>query len=373
MKRRIKPKAAATGNKKPFRPVRRRVGSGKRIRRSLAAKPSVRRSAAGIRSEAAWKQWGLRTGEQDAGLYSIAEEGYQKKALNRYWMERMRQTKLARASWTCYVAAAKGYLEGYGRKSGIATCEWMLIPTEKTVAAVLSVMNEEATVMEVLHQLHRLPLDEIIVVVNGSMDQTFQRVRQGSHAIVVNNPEPLGYDVGRAVGTKLATSDMVLFMDGDIPISAEQLLPFMAAIDRGTDVALNNIYPYLDEFSKWDSVSIVKQFLNRSIGRPDLGVNSLTAVPHALSRRALTEVGTDALMIPPKAQLMAIMKGLKVEAPWSVDVISLNRVNEYNAGKHNPVAEMIIGDHVEALGLAQELLGDRMAFSDKIRKRHYIN
>jgi hypothetical protein len=325
-----------------------------------------------LHSEKAWREWGEQMGKKDAAQYNLADESYQKKALNRHWLTRVKEKGWSGNAWPLYWQAAKGYLEGFGRVSGIATYDWMLLPTGRSVAAVISVMNEEETVMKVMHELHRLPLDEIIVVVNGSRDETFQKVREGSPAIIVHYSEPLGYDVGRVIGTRLTHSDIVIYVDGDLPIVAEHLLPFIAAIDQGADMALNHITPFLDLFSEWDGVSIVKQFLNRAMGRPDLAADSLTAVPHALSRKALDAIGVEHLMVPPHAQMLAIAKGLVVSAPWSVDVITTNRVNKRNAGINNSVSDMIIGDHIEALHAAQELRGERLAFPDLIRKRSYL-
>ncbi|WP_248930970.1 glycosyltransferase family 2 protein [Paenibacillus hamazuiensis] len=368
MKTRVPRKAGKRSNAR--REARQRVSLVKRRPRVTGRKRPAKRVYT-VQSEAAWRQWGLQAGEQDAGLYSIEGEGYQKKALNRYWVERVRKEQLHFKTWEHYWEAVKGYLEGYGRKSGIATYDWMLMPTDKTVSAVMAVMNEEKSVMEVLHELHRLPLEEIIIVVNGTSDSSFRSVREGSSALIVHYDEPLGYDVGRAVGAKLASSEIVLFLDGDIPVPAEQLIPFIAAVDRGTDVALNRISPFLGTFDQWDSVSMMKQFLNRILGRSDLSADSLTAVPHAISRKALDTIGAGALMVPPKAQALAIAKGLKVQSPWSVDVVFHNKTKPLNTGRHNPVEEMIVGDHIEAIVTMQELAGERLAFPDTIRRRHY--
>ncbi|AGN70529.1 glycosyltransferase family 2 protein [Paenibacillus caseinilyticus] len=324
------------------------------------------------RSEASWYRWGLQAGSQAAGGLDPAAAASPAQALQERWVPLMRRFGLARGSWKHYAAAARGFAEGFGRQSGLETGGILPLPTDRTAAAVLSVMNEEATIGGILKELQRLHLHELIVVVNGSDDGTFARVRAESGALVVHYPEALGYDVGRGIGAKLARADIVLFVDGDIPVTAEQLLPFLAAVDQGTDVALNDITPYLGPFKRWDGVSIVKRFLNHTLGRGDLQANSLTAVPHALSRRALETIGFRHLAVPPVAQAVGLLGGLNVKAPCSVDVVTKNRVNLRNTGGGNPVAELIIGDHMEALHQARQLRGSRLGYPDTRRRREVL-
>ncbi|MGG3283048.1 glycosyltransferase family 2 protein [Paenibacillus solani] len=271
--------------------------------------------------------------------------------------------------WTVYHAAATKFVEGYSKHSGIYLGNAVLLPTEKTVAAIVLVMNEKDTILKLLEQLHRLPLHEIIFVVNGSTDESFEIIRNQSKAIIVHSKHALGHDVGRAVGAKLADSEILLFLDGDLPILAEQLVPFIDAIKQGSDIALNDISPLIGMFSKRDYVTIVKEFINRSMGRADLGANSLTAVPHAIKKEAAQIIGYANLSVPPKAQVIALEKGLKINAPASVDVITKNRLRARNVGLRNAVSDLIIGDHIEALKTAFELKGSRLSFTDQIRQR----
>jgi hypothetical protein len=106
--------------------------------------------------------------------------------------------------------------------------------------------------------------------------------------------------------------------------------------------------------------------------KPELRSNSLTAVPHALSRAALERIGCSELMVPPKAQVRAIQEGLQFSAPVSINVISKNKRRRYNWGSNSRVARLIIGDHIEALKLAMENNGKRLGFEDTFRKREYV-
>jgi len=349
----------------------RRAAAAKRGKRPavLLRRRRVKRAAAMPRISSAAYQAGYRAGREDGLRVSLEHEPFRIKALNRHWMARTQAQQRGGLSWRQFNEASKGYVHGYFRARKQVPPPWVLLPTDKSVAAIVSVRNEEKTIGSVVRQLNRLPLDEVYVIVNGSTDRSFQQVRERSQACVLSFPEALGHDVGRAMGAKLAQADILLFLDGDIVIPAEALIPFIGAVDRGADLALNDIGPYLNPFAKQDQVTHMKQFLNASLGRHDLGANSLTAVPHALSRKAVETLGLPNLMVPPKAQALAVHRGLRITAPGSVNVIRGNKRRRENTGRNNQVADLIIGDHVEALKLAGDLAGERLAFVDALRQR----
>lgn len=237
------------------------------------------------------------------------------------------------------------------------------------LAVVITARNEAATIGGVIREAQALGPDELIVVLNGCTDGSLAAVRAIPGVTILHYPEPLGHDVGRAAGAAVADADILLFLDGDLAIPARRLKPFVDAVRRGADVALNGLGRHLGPFSRWDDVTRLKAFLNRALGRPDLGAASMTAVPHALSRRAVERLGTAALAVPPKAQALALSGGLNVRIAGSVDVISRNRLREANTGKANPVSRMIVGDHIEALRAVMDRTGPRLEYSDTSRRR----
>ena len=254
---------------------------------------------------------------------------------------------------------------------GVSKKKHPKVETERTLihsaAVVVSVCNEQDTIGAVLHELEKLPLSQIVVVLNGCTDHSFQISRKSPKAVIIHYPEPIGHDVGRAVGTKLTNAEIVLYIDGDMVVSAKELMPFLIAVDRGVDVALNDITSFLPPFFQQDHVTHCKSFLNQVLGRRDLQANSLTAVPHALSRRAIQTVGVSSLMVPPKAQALAIVKGLRVAAVHQVDVVTSNRKRKDNIGAGNDVTQLIIGDHVEALDTVIGMAGKRLHLSMESR------
>jgi hypothetical protein len=305
-----------------------------------------------------------------AGMGAVGE--VEPATLPSRWVRFLRSMPQENIPWNRYEAMLEKFAAGYYEASGIRLSSEVWLPTRKSVAAVIMVMNEEQVIDGVIDEVQRLPFHEIIVVVNGSTDRTFEKVRRFHNVIIEHYSAPLGHDVGRALGTRLSTADIVLYLDGDFPVLAEQMLPFIYAVERGVDVALNDIDPYIGVFSCQDHVTRAKCFLNRVLSRTDLSANSMTAVPHALSRRAIEEIGISRIAVPPLAQAQAIMKGLVVQAADSVDVIHKNKVREHNVGEGNPVANMILGDHAEALAAVLGVRGDRMQYPDHVRRRSAI-
>lgn len=293
--------------------------------------------------------------------------------MNRRWNHWFKINRYSKLPWNEYLQTCNYFFRGVASETNTGPLKYLLLPTDKSVSAIVTAMNEEHTISKVFSQLKRMPLHETIIVINGSQDSTFEQVRKDSNAVILHFNEPLGHDVGRALGAKISRSEILLFLDGDIPIQAEELIPFIHAIDKGFDVALNNITPYLQSFNNRDGVTVVKELLNRVLGRADLGANSLTAIPHALSRKAAEIIGYSNLIVPPKAQAIAIREGLNVGAPAGVNVVTNNRIRKTNVGVQNPVAEMIVGDHIEAIHFIANQENARMAYPDEFRKRSYIS
>ncbi|MGF9700003.1 glycosyltransferase family A protein [Paenibacillus sp. MABNR03] len=321
------------------------------MKRQLASrrkKPGRRRpngSAAkgpGLNLNAIWK-----SGYQ-AGLDAPENRAMTAEHARHSWREHWQSISGNTGSYEAAMQAGKAYMQGYVHAAGYPV-DIVPVPLHHSAAAVVCACNEERTLGKVMAQLKRLPLKDIIVVLNGTTDDSLNLVLAESGITLVYEPDRAGHDVGRALGAKMTEAEAILFVDGDMVLPAEQLAPFLYAVDRGSDVALNNLSSLLPPFARQDEVSRIKAYLNRTLGRPDLESNSLTAVPHALSRKMIQTVKPESLAVPPKAQAMAIRHGLNVTAPCQVDVIRSNRLRTTNTGSGNEVAGLIIGDHLEAI------------------------
>lgn len=241
---------------------------------------------------------------------------------------------------------------------------------EPLVSVIIPAMNEERTIAGVIAGARGVhPRCEVIVVVNGSADQTAD-IARSSGANVIVYEQPLGHDVGRSAGALAAKGDILLFTDGDLVIPASQLRPFVRAVRGGADIALND-YSGPVRASFPHPVVLSKHTLNILLGRPDLKGCSMTAVPHAVSRRALDILGSTLLSRPPLAHALAVLEGLEVTAVHNVPVGRMNAVRRKASGI-DPLQESILRDHLEAVALLLERKGTRAGFSDGTRRREMV-
>ncbi|CAI6042853.1 glycosyltransferase family 2 protein [Cohnella sp. JJ-181] len=241
-------------------------------------------------------------------------------------------------------AAEPGAVQGADRTGARGEEAWR----PPAVSVIIPVMNEKRTLARVIREAYRVhPRTEVIAVLNGSTDGSLA-IAKASGARVLAFDRPLGHDVGRAVGAREAAGDTLLFVDADMVIPAARLRDFTEAIERGTDIALND-YSGPRKRPVVHNVILAKHALNALLGRPDLEGASMTAVPHAMSRRALAAIGAEALAVPPLAMTKAIHAGMNIKRVRHIDVGSLNRprTKRERTGSLEP---LIIGDHLEAIG-----------------------
>nr|WP_311591640.1 glycosyltransferase family 2 protein [Priestia megaterium] len=239
-------------------------------------------------------------------------------------------------------------------------------------SAVIPAGEEKETIANVIKEVRKAGVEEIIVVANGADEVTVKRAIEAG-ATVLHYKQRLGHNVPRAIGAMYSSGEVCLFVDGDIVISAEHLRPYLEAADQGVDVALNNLECLLDEVHPIHSVSAAKYFLNIVCKRPDLTINTTTAIPHAIKRDVMEKVGYESLIIPPLFQLKSIMYGFMVQPVHFVDVARTNRIRKEHMKVKGLAAstQRILGDYVEAMAYYISQTSERGEFLPDIR-RHDI-
>lgn len=239
-------------------------------------------------------------------------------------------------------------------------------PPDPVVSVIIPAMNEAVRIAAVVGEARKVhPRTEILVIANGCRDDTAERARAAG-ARVISYAEPLGHDAGRTVGAREAKGEILLFIDGDMIVPVEELIPFVQAVGSGLDIALND-YKGPVHRSPVHRVILAKYTLNAMLGREDLKGASMTAVPHAMSRRALERLGADLLTVPPKAQAAAVLAGLRVEA---VHPVCVGKWNPARTRGPDPLELLVLGDHLEAIAGILEERGPRGGFQDQDCQRN---
>jgi len=217
------------------------------------------------------------------------------------------------------------------------------------LSVIIPARDEAKTIEAVIREVKLLDPLEVIVVVNGSQDGTAAKAR-ACGAAIVEFAHPLGVDSGRAVGASLAAGEILLFVDADFVLPAQDLYPFVLGCQQGIDLALNDQSAFFESHSS-NVVVAARQALNFVAGRKDLGPGSMLAVPFALRKEAFASLDWSLLACPPLAQMAALTAGFRVELVHAVDSFSLNRFRpEKHLAKkgHSPAVAQMLGDHMEA-------------------------
>lgn len=233
------------------------------------------------------------------------------------------------------------------------------------LVAVVPAKNEAPFIARVLQNLLAVPVDLIIPVVNGSIDQTAEIVRcfPSPRIQPLFFPEPLGIDVPRAVGAARAIdagATAALFVDGDMAGNIlGALRELVRAVERGgADLALTNCYPPEELARLSDLARLLLELrlaLNRELGLAEaIGSATPSHGPHAVSRRFLECVPIPELAVPPVALAIAARLGLKIKVGACLAHRELG--SPFRDATHaRLVAETIIGDCLEALCVARGL------------------
>ncbi|WP_116062257.1 hypothetical protein [Cohnella phaseoli] len=305
---------------------------------------------AGASAGSAWR--GSHSGTPDLLREAISES----------WQRRFRETcGKGQVEWRQTLQRGKQYAAGFMQGAGmsVALCP---IPLQTKASAVVCAGEDENALVQTLSQLELLPLHEIVVVAGQPTERLFSQARGLGNAIVVSLPDRVDPDIGRALGVKLTGADTVLFVDGANVVGAEQLARFLWECDGKLDVVLNDLGARMRTFRHRKGVERLQEFLNASLKREDLKINSLSVLPFALSRNALDTLGAGALSVPVKAHAQAILKGLKFGTGGFVGAGGL-------PGFADSGWKKAAGDHAEAWREALSVRGDRMHFADTMRNR----
>ena len=224
------------------------------------------------------------------------------------------------------------------------------------IYTIISAMDEGEKIEETIRMVGKTKTDRILIVINGSDDDTYKRVLNYPNGrinmIYIN--KPLGFDIPRAVGAYFAYREGargVVFVDGDMSGDiAENIDDIIIDLKyKDVDMALSDCYP---EKIREDIAKILFAFikqLNIELGIfKEIGYSTPSYGPHGLSRLAIKRIGFRNIAIPPVSLALAILNSLSVKVSTRISDNKMGSTvkDEFHAEQ---VAKMIIGDTIEAL------------------------
>ncbi len=106
------------------------------------------------------------------------------------------------------------------------------------ISVVIPARNEQDTIAELVGSLFEdIAPTEVIVVNDGSTDETAERAR-GAGATIINHPYSKGNGAAIKSGARAATGDVLVFLDGDGQHRAEHLPSLLAKFEQGFDLVI---------------------------------------------------------------------------------------------------------------------------------------
>ncbi|HML89336.1 MAG TPA: glycosyltransferase [Methylomusa anaerophila] len=225
------------------------------------------------------------------------------------------------------------------------------------ISVVVPARNEGGRITTVLQNLGTLPIDQIILVANGSRDSTMHEalnMRLPKLQIIYFH-DSLGIDIPRAIGAKAALalgSDAVAFVDGDmVGTFNENLMELVDGILlKHMDMALTNCYPSPPRhIERCNPTFQWRLNLNKELGlEKKISIANPSHGPHAVSRRFLETTPLRELAIPPVSMTLARMNKLRIDVATTIPHYRLGS-SVKNQIHTNKIIDTIVGDCLEAI------------------------
>ena len=162
--------------------------------------------------------------------------------------------------------------------------------TARSVLALIPAFNEQDTIRQTVQGVISLPLvDRVLVIDDGSTDETVNRARQAGAEVVVQ-PVNLGKGAALNRGLKEFREDILLLLDGDLGESAGEAVKLVEPLMAGQADMTIARFPKLHTKGGFGLVK----------GLASIGIRSLTGIraeaplsgQRALSREVVKSVGS---------------------------------------------------------------------------------
>lgn len=220
---------------------------------------------------------------------------------------------------------------------------------------IVPAYNEEDNIEKIIDILTSSMADKIVVVLNGSTDNTHSIVDDllSDRVELLYFNEKLGYDVPRSVGASYSlscNSSYTCFVDADMTSISGDIIDevfFRASYDE-IDMLLVNV---MTKHGRNNDKNLLTSFigqLNKNLGvYNDIGYSTPSIGLHCLSMRLLESISINHIAIPPVSLSEAVKKGFNVQSPITlpIDVVSSNIKDETHA---KLILDTLIGDCISA-------------------------
>ncbi|PEB97915.1 MULTISPECIES: glycosyltransferase family 2 protein [Bacillus cereus group] len=248
---------------------------------------------------------------------------------------------------------------------------------KKSISIIIPIHNEVKTLASILQSCLQLEPLEIIIVINGYIDSSFE-IAKSYGCRILSCDEPVNHNVSHAIGAKKAKGDNLLFLDTTVVIPPSTLKKFIRPLlEENMDMVLNNLNYIFYKRQHPDTATIWQQISNHFFHRPDLNIDSLAFSPYAMTKKAVERIDADSLAKPILAQLKAIKNGLRISHDMEIDAMPSNRYNpQQNLSLSTPLSvyeKQIIGNHIEALAKwISDKQNSRAQYTDRNRRRDIV-
>ena len=121
---------------------------------------------------------------------------------------------------------------------------------KQKIAVLIPVFNEEGSIAQVLTDIPRALVNEVVVINNGSSDRSAE-VAQAHNATILHESER-GYGSACLKGieyvNKYLKPDLVVFLDGDYSDYPEDMIKLVEKINEGYDFVIGSRILGMDQF-----------------------------------------------------------------------------------------------------------------------------
>jgi glycosyltransferase involved in cell wall biosynthesis len=201
----------------------------------------------------------------------------------------------------------------------------MLQHSERKVSIIIPCYNESKTILNVVHKIHELHLKhyEIIIVDDGSTDDSVDLLKQTKNIKIITHNDNLGYGKALINGILQSTGDIIITIDsdgqhdpGDIPGLCEPILQNKADLVVGSRYKGSYSYriPFINRAGEAFVEIMLRIFFDHKNGIKN-NQGGFRAFNHK-TVKIFKEITFHGMTITTEILILALQKGFRVlEAP----------------------------------------------------------